>query len=172
MGMEGALVRPSPPLRIRSTWSGFHSDLPSAARTTDLDDSGSCPRRSRMAGRVQELCDGVVLRGVGHAGGGEQAGLAAQERAGIWRALVVGVEPVRRRRPTRARRRYAMTDARRSASSGSRSPFHGSMSHGALVTGWLAMLPCSLYFSSQRGERVRAHGKLREQRETVVHVVC
>jgi hypothetical protein len=101
----GALVRPSPPPCIRSTWSGFHSDLPSAARTTDLDDSGSCPRRSRMAGRVQELCDGVVLRGVGHAGGGEQAGLAAQERAGIWRALVVGVEPVRHRRPTRARRR-------------------------------------------------------------------
>jgi hypothetical protein len=41
--------------------------------------------------------------------------------------------------------------------------------HGALVTGWLAMLlPCSLYFSSQRGVRAHAHGKLRELGGTVV----
>jgi hypothetical protein len=34
---------------------------------------------------------------------------------------------------------------------------------------WLAMLlPCSLYFSSQRGVRAHAHGKLRELGGTVV----
>jgi hypothetical protein len=89
----GALVRRPPPPRIRSTWFGSHSDLPSAARTTDLDDSGGCPIRSRMAGRVPELGDGVVLR-VGNARGVEQAGLDVRERAGFRRALGVGVGPV------------------------------------------------------------------------------
>jgi hypothetical protein len=39
------------------------------------------PHTSRVAGRVEKLGDGVVLRGVGHAGGGERAGMAVRARA-------------------------------------------------------------------------------------------
>jgi hypothetical protein len=59
-----------------------------------LDVSDDCEQMFRIAGRVEKLGDGVVLRGVGHAGGGEQASLAVQERTGVRRDLGVRVEPV------------------------------------------------------------------------------
>jgi hypothetical protein len=90
--------------------------------------------------------DGVVLR-VGHAGSrwGEQAGLAVRARAGVRRALVVGVEPVRCRRPARAR----LVGGDGCAEVGvERGPgaLSTSASHGALATGRLAMLAFSLNF--------------------------